>query len=53
MKPQLQEFPSLRDVLAVSCLPAVYQSMTQEMDKAAELAYQQADEMLKARAKNG
>lgn len=40
---------SLRDKMAAACLPAIYANMTQFTDRAAELAYEQADEMLKAR----
>lgn len=40
---------SERDLLAAACLPAIYAHMTQFTDRAAELAYEQADEMLKAR----
>lgn len=39
----------IRDKLAAACLPAIYEHMTQLTDRAAELAYEQADEMLKAR----
>lgn len=41
----------LRDQIAAACLPAIYASMTQLTDRAAVLAYEQADEMLKARVK--
>jgi hypothetical protein len=40
---------SERDLLAAACLPAIYANMTQLTDRAAVLAYEQADEMLKAR----
>ena len=42
--------PSLRDCLAALALPAIYQHQTMLTDRAAELAYEQADEMLKARS---
>lgn len=40
---------SLRDQLAAAALPAIYQTQTVLTDRAATLAYEQADEMLKAR----
>jgi hypothetical protein len=40
---------TLRDKLAAACLPAIYEHMTQLTDRAAVLAYEQADEMIKAR----
>ena len=40
---------TLRDKMAAACLPAIYASMTQLTDRAAELAYEQADEMIRAR----
>lgn len=40
---------SERDLLAAACLPAIYAHHTMLTDRAAELAYEQADEMLKAR----
>jgi len=40
---------TLRDQLAAACLPAIYEHFTKLTDRAAELAYEQADEMLKAR----
>ena len=40
---------TLRDRLATACLPAIYQTQTMLTDRAAELAYEQADEMLKVR----
>lgn len=40
---------TLRDKMAAACLPAIYASMTQLTDRASVLAYEQADEMLKAR----
>lgn len=43
---------TLRDKMAVACLPAIYQQHTMLTDRAAELAYEQADEMLKARERN-
>jgi hypothetical protein len=45
-----RETMSVRDEIAAACLPAIYANMTQLTDRAAELAYEQADEMLKARA---
>ena len=44
---------TLRDQLACACLPAIYASMTQLTDRAAELAYEQADEMIRARQPQG
>jgi len=44
-EPQL----TLRDKMAAACLPAIYAQFSQLTDRAAELAYEQADEMLKAR----
>lgn len=41
---------TLRDKLAASCLSAIYQHHTMWTCRAAELAYEQADEMLKARS---
>ena len=40
---------TLRDQIAAACLPAIYASMTQLTDRAADLAYEQADEMIRAR----
>ena len=40
---------TLRDKLAAACLPAIYANMTQLTDRAAELAYEQADEMIRVR----
>ena len=40
---------TLRDKMAAACLPAIYASQTMLTDRAAVLAYEQADEMLKAR----
>jgi hypothetical protein len=42
--------PTLRDWLAVMALPAIYQNQCALTDRAAELAYEQADELLKARS---
>lgn len=39
----------LRDYFAAACLPAIYEHMTQITDRAADLAYEQADEMMRAR----
>lgn len=41
---------SLRDQLAAAALPAIYQTQTMLTDRAAELAYEQADEMLRVRS---
>lgn len=44
---------ALRDRLAAASLPAIYERMTMLTDRAAELAYEQADEMLRARKGGG
>lgn len=44
---------TLRDLMAVACLAAIYEHHSKFTDRAAELAYEQADEMLKARDKPG
>lgn len=41
---------TLRDKLAAVCLAAIYEHQTFMTDRAADLAYEQADEMLRARA---
>lgn len=38
---------TLRDLMAAACLPAIYAHHTMLTDRAAELAYEQADAMLK------
>ena len=38
--------------LAAACLPAIYAHHTKMTDCAAKLAYEQADEMMKARAQS-
>lgn len=42
----------LRDYFAAACLPAIYEHMTQLTDRAADLAYEQADEMMRARKRS-
>ena len=48
MKPKRDEI-TVRDMIACACLPSIYASVTQLTDRAADLAYEQADEMLRAR----
>lgn len=43
--------PTLRDWMAIMALPAIYEHQAKLTDLAADLAYAQADEMLRARAK--
>lgn len=47
-KPPVEEL-TLRDKLAAACLPAIYAAHSMFTDCAADLAYEQADEMLRAR----
>lgn len=46
-----EDAAGLRDDLAARCLPAIYEHHTKLTDAAADLAYEQAEEMLRARAK--
>lgn len=42
-----RDFPSRRELLAAACLPAIYQHQTMFTDRAAELALEQADEIIR------
>lgn len=44
---------TLRDQLAAAALVAIYQTQTMLTDRAADLAYEQADEMIRARQQPG